>query len=463
MPISAENKYSPTLDAFLNQGNNEKREVFIIADDGITNKGFSDLYMKDYSGFIGEIYEQNKLLRTSIQDDLALKFRSNVRHLPQFEKIGEGYLPIFKASVDRKNIDKLISNKNIKAIIPNLRIRTLEPVEYEFEDIGTNERKDGHTWGIKELRIPELWDLGLTGKGVKIGVLDTGVYGEHRALKNRVKDFVLIDQFGTIKRLQNNDTFDSGRHGTHVCGTIAGGTDLKTNAKIGVAPNADLYVASVLTGRSTLDTLFSGIGWCVQKGVRVINMSLGLSMYEPNLAQICKQLLFKYNILTVAAIGNENHGNSSSPGNTEYALGVGAVSSGYRRALSVAYFSSGASLISNEDIDGTNPIINKPDITAPGVEIYSCVPPEERISGVYEYAYFNGTSMACPHISGVAALIIQKNPEVSGKTLFDAIIKTADYKGQGKGPDNRWGNGFINPKKMLKYLEDNDWSIDHET
>jgi serine protease AprX len=146
---------------------------------------------------------------------------------------------------------------------------------------------DGLTWGLKQLNIPKVWETS-KGKAVNVAVLDTGVHGDHPVLHRRVKDFVVIDPLG--RRIKATPCFDSGRHGTHVCGTIAGGKT-PDGVAIGVAPEANLLVAGVLIGDATLLSFMEGISWAVEKGADIISMSLGFSYYEPLFAEVLRLLL----------------------------------------------------------------------------------------------------------------------------------------------------------------------------
>ncbi len=101
-----------------------------------------------------------------------------------------------------------------------------------------------------------------------------GVHADHPALQGKIKEFVVVDPLGT--RITMAQTFDSDEHGTHVCGTIAGGKSA-AGVAIGIAPEASLYVAGVLIGNASLATLVAGISWAAQKGAHIINMSLGFA------------------------------------------------------------------------------------------------------------------------------------------------------------------------------------------
>ena len=342
----------------------------------------------------------------------------------------------------------MAAQDEVIAILPNQKIKLIEPKKIDYSQLRSNEQAAGYTWGLELLEIPRMWDT-TKGRDINVAVLDTGVYGDHPALANRVKEFVVIDPLG--RRISTNRSFDAGQHGTHVCGTVAGG---KTEAgiHIGVAPEANLLAAGVLIGNATLKTLFEGIAWAIEQGADIINMSLGFSYYEPLFAEVLEILVNQYGILPVVAIGNENHGNTSSPGNVYNAFSVGAVEkstiSGSR--LDVAFFSSGASFT----FPGTNnALIHKPDLVAPGTQIYSCIPPEQKNGGILRYTYMDGTSMATPHVAGVAALLMAAKPTAPVTDIIEVLKETAVHPlGNPMRPDNRWGNGLIKSLDALQAL-----------
>jgi subtilisin family serine protease len=217
-----------------------------------------------------------------------------------------------------------------------------------------------------------------------------------------------------------------------------------------VAPEADLIVAGVLVGDSTLLTLLEGLAWAVENGANIVSMSLGFSYYEPYFTLVFQDLIERYDILPVVAIGNENHGNTSSPGNAWNALGVGAIEKMPDRKIEVAPFSSGASLV----FPGQEPntLVTKPDVVAPGVQVFSCIPPENRSDGLFEYSYMDGTSMATPHVAGVTALLMSAKPNAPATDVINVLKTTAKHPSGANRPDNRWGMGLVQPLAALKAL-----------
>jgi subtilisin family serine protease len=361
------------------------------------------------------------------------------------ERIGKS-LPFAHAEITPKMLPALAAQPDVVAILPNQRVRLIGPRAIRHSTLMRNESTSKMTWGLKELGIPDLWKT-TKGADINVAVLDTGVYGDHEALKGRVKHFVLIDPLG--RRITTSQTFDASNHGTHVCGTIAGGKTPEGVA-IGVAPEANLLVAGVLLAGATVLSLLQALDWAVEHEADIVSMSLGLDYYEPKFAEIFRDLL-AYGILPVVAIGNENHGNTSSPGSADNALSVGAVEkmpSGKAPRVDVAFFSSGASL---EFPGSSRPIVTKPDVVAPGVQIYSCAPPEKTESGEYLYVHMDGTSSATPHVAGVAALLMSARPDVPVTRIMDVLKETAIHP-HGQRPDNRWGHGMIQPAAALKAL-----------
>ena len=447
-----EPKISPAFEPFFaRSGPNDKREAIVIYRTPAVEPRVRGRLraLKQRLQFV----QAQAAVQRPIEDKLLNTYKkAGSKTLPQKQQlavspIGTSALPVASVEITLKTLPVLARQPDVLAILPNQKIQLIRPKEVDYQALSRQENKAGLTWGLKRLDIPEVWKT-TRGKDINVAVLDTGVHGEHPALDGRVKDFVVVDPLG--RRITAKPTFDCGTHGTHVCGTIAGGKTAE-GVSIGVAPEASLFVAAVLIGDSTLQTLLEGISWAVEKGVDVINMSLGFTYYEPLFAEVLKLLVDQYSVLPVVAIGNENHGNCSSPGNAHSAFSVGALEKMPRNKLDIASFSSGASLV----FPGQEPnaLVTKPDVVAPGVQVYSCIPPEKKPDGIYEYSYMDGTSMATPHVAGVAALLMAARPDAPVNQIMEVLKETARHPGGAdRRPDNRWGYGVVQPVEALKAL-----------
>jgi subtilisin family serine protease len=451
--ITSETKVSPAFAPFLAEsGPNDIRDAIVIFRTSGQEEPPARGKLRALKNKLKEVESRARSQQLIHREVLASYQKVGSKSLPvkqelQVSTIGSSAMPVAAVEVTPKTLPILAEQPDVVAILPNQRISLIRPKEVDYKELLRQEEKEGVTWGLKQLEIPELWET-TRGKGVNIAVLDTGVYADHPALKGRVDEFIVIDPLG--RRIKSDPAYDCGTHGTHVCGTIAGGKTPK-GVSIGVAPEASLFVAGVLIGDATLRTLMEGISWAVEKGVDIINMSLGFSYYEPMFDEVFKILLDQFGVLPVVAIGNENHGNSCSPGNTANAFSVGAVEKVKGGKCDVSFFSSGASLVFMNDEQ--NLFVTKPDVVAPGAQIFSCIPPEKRPDGVFDYSYMNGTSMATPHVAGAAALLMAARPEAPVTEIIRALKETARHPGGARmRPDNRWGHGLIQPLKALQAL-----------
>ncbi|MBI2832322.1 MAG: S8 family peptidase [Chloroflexi bacterium] len=290
-------------------------------------------------------------------------------------------------------------------------------------------------WGIDRIDADQVWDRdgnlildagAITGLGVKVAVIDTGIDKDHPDLKANIKggrNFVFIR--GRI----NPDSWDDDNgHGSHVAGIIAAVEN--SEGVIGVAPQASLYGVKVLskTGSGYLSDVVSGIEWSIDPNgdgdnsdhMDVINMSLGTTAdYQP--LRDAVSAANATGIVVVAAAGNANGGAVNYPGAYPEAIAVSATDSNN----AIASFSS------------TGPEI---DLAAPGASIYSTY----KGGG---YATLSGTSMAAPHVAGTAALVIASG--VTGPDQVRAQLQnTADDMGAA-GPDNQYGYGLVDAEEAV--------------
>lgn len=361
--------------------------------------------------------------------------------------IGGSALPAITVEVTQRTLMALAKQPDVIAIMPNQKIHLIKPCAVSYDELARNEMRQGQTWGLEYLGVSKVWEKS-RGAGVNVAVLDTGIFGDHPALAGRIADFVVMDPLG--RRITAAPMFDASAHGTHVCGTIAGG-QTPEGVHIGVAPDAKLLVAGVLVGDATIRTLLEGLDWAIEKGADIVNMSLGFNYYEPMFTEVFNVLLGQYGVLPVIAVGNEAQGNSSSPGNAYNALAVGALEKVGRVRADVAFFSSGASLVFPGQ--ETHALVNKPDVTAPGVQVFSTIPPVLRAGGAYFYSYMDGTSMATPHVAGLAALLMSAFPTAPATTIMEVIKETSLHPGGNeRRPDNRWGYGAVRPAEAMQAL-----------
>ena len=251
--------------------------------------------------------------------------------------------------------------------------------------------------------------------------------GAHPALKGAIKHFAQFDLQGDP--VPGAKPSDSGEHGTHTAGTIVGRA-VGTTA-FGVAPGAQLASAMVIEGGDVIARVLAGMDWVVSLGVRILSMSLGLRGFTEDFLPLTRVLRAR-NILPVFAAGNEGPGATRSPGNYAEALSVGAVDS----SDTVADFSSSGRFERPND-----PIV--PDLVAPGVDVVSCTPGNH-------YAQMSGTSMATPHVAGLAALLMEAKPGATADEVEQAIFGSCALSA-GMSPD-RAGRGIPSGLNALQRL-----------
>lgn len=296
--------------------------------------------------------------------------------------------------------------------------------------------------------IPEVHDLGLNGKDVLIGLLDTGfewmtnpIFANANVIDEY--DFVFEDNFTGN---EGSDTPSQSSHGTYVFGIVGG---YKDGELIGAAYNADFLLAKTeyvpTETRVEEDNYAAALEWMEGLGVDITSSSLGYSEFDSpsesysysqmdGNTTICTQaaeLAFQLGVLTITSAGNE--GNSSwyyitAPADGVNTIAVGAVDS----QNNLAGFSS-----HGPTYDGRV----KPDVVTQGVSVAGA-----NSSGSVGFA--NGTSAAAPIAAGVAGLLKQAHPHLSNKQMRFILTYTAD---QNENPDNNKGYGLLSASKAISY------------
>lgn len=332
-------------------------------------------------------------------------------------------LGVMFGTVDRSGLTALRADNRVAAVSGAPQISLIHPKRIAAAKLATKV-----TWGLDFMRIPTLWKEGLTGKGIKIGHLDTGVDGKHPALKRAVEGFVEFDLEGNMVN-PSPTSYDSDDHGTHTAATIAGRP--VNGRSVGVAPEAELSSAMVIEGGLLVARVLGGMDWALSQGTQILSMSLGFPGWWEDFIPIV-DILRSQNVLPIIAVGNEGAGTSRSPGNYPNVLSVGA----HGQNKIVPDFSSSQRFKRSND-----PIV--PDIVAPGVEVISAAP-----GGGYQS--MDGSSMATPHVAGLAALLMQANPAATIDEIEDAIFRSCSLApGMFASRANR---GFPDAVKALELL-----------
>ncbi|MBP1805212.1 S8 family peptidase [Rubellimicrobium aerolatum] len=305
-------------------------------------------------------------------------------------------------------------------------------------------------WGLRAVGALGAWGaFGARGKGVRIGLLDTGVDPDHPDLRGKIAAWAEFDAEGAP--VPGSRPHDSDRHGTHCAGIMVGGD--AGGGWIGVAPEAEIAAALVLDGaRGGTDAqVLAGIDWALDQGVDVLNLSLGGPTWGPETPSTYTSALLaalRLGVPVVTAIGNEGHQTTGSPGNDYLAFAVGA----FGRDGRPAGFSGGRTQVIRASPHLPPEMLplaySKPDLSAPGVAVRSAVP-----GGGWER--LNGTSMAAPHVAGAVALLLSATgirdrvePAERAFLLQDLLTGSAEEGGEA-GQDHRFGFGRLDVLRAI--------------
>jgi len=276
-------------------------------------------------------------------------------------------------------------------------------------------------WAMEKVKAPTGWGLS-RGQGALIAIVDTGADLDHVDLVSKIRTDIDRDFING-----DNVADDDHGHGTHVSGVAAAETDNKIGIA-GLGWEAMLLPLKILDadGYGTETNLAAAIRYAADNGADVINMSLGASGSCPTILQQAADYAYAKGVILAAASGN--HGGSNGPNaemfpaNCEHVLGVAAANSND----SIAYYSNYGTHVS---------------VAAPGSNIYSTLRGDK-------YGNMSGTSMAAPHVAGLAALLIARYPNYTPDQVASAILDNAQDLGE-NGWDEYYGCGRIDAYQAL--------------
>ncbi|WP_370222839.1 S8 family serine peptidase [Cytobacillus sp.] len=340
-------------------------------------------------------------------------------------EVQDSYILFFKSGYTEKTLLELGIEVNKSYI--NIHAAAIEASESQIaalKDLGIIEKAEiDHPvkvsaqltpWGHKSINMPAKQPAGLTGKNVKIAILDTGVDTRHPDLS--VKSGICV-----LDRCPNSYRDDNG-HGTHVAGII--GAKNNDIGIVGVAPGAEIYAIKALDayGNGTTSTIMAGLDWAISQNVDIINMSLTSPVEDFGMKAMVDKA-YKQGIIIIAAAGNTG----TDIKKTEQVLypakfsNVIAVSGVDKNSVRVDSSSKGKEV----------------EIAAPGDAIYSTYP-TDLSNG---YAHMTGTSMAAPFVAGLAALYKEKYPLLTNAEIRTLLQKNAKDLGAA-GRDPLYGYGL---------------------
>jgi subtilisin family serine protease len=370
---------------------------------------------------------------------------------------------LVRAKNDVKTLEQLAALPGATDVLPNAEIKGLDEGEGKPEPVNkptvVSASNDQVTYGLSTIGADESWqDYGVKGEGVRVAVLDTGVDATHPDIANKLVGhnsgdptfpggWMNFDRFG--KPVSSKPT-DPGSHGTHVSGTVVGGN--ASGTKIGVAPNAELMAANVLSGGGSTAKIQAALQWVMAptdangkpagRAADVINMSLGSDGYDPTLIQAIRNIR-DAGIFPAVAIGNAPCGptGASSPGDIYESFGVGMTDD----KNVVNRGSCGTTATWPADIvkqyNWPKSFV-KPNASAPGVKVFSAMPGGR-------WGESSGTSMASPHVAGAVALLRSVQAGLSVDEIQQALESTAYHPNPAAAPDTRYGAGVINVHRAI--------------
>jgi subtilisin family serine protease len=325
---------------------------------------------------------------------LVERFGGKVSH--QF-----GFIRAVAAQLPPQAIEALSRNPNVRYIEPDAEVyATSQTVPWGIDRVFAGSANRGTTWGKS------------TGSAIKVAILDTGIDKSHEDLAGIV--------MGGTTTVDSTPWYSDGNgHGTHVAGTVAAQNN--TLGVVGVAPSAHLYGVKVLSdsGSGSLTSVVAGIEWAANNGMQIINMSLGTSSHSQAMQDAVDYAYYTKGLLVVSSAGNS--GNVRGTGDN---VGYPA------RYASVIAVAASTSSNTRASFSSTGPAV---ELIAPGASILSTTPKNT-------YSTYSGTSMASPHVAGVAALVWAANPGLTAEGLRITLQQTA--QNLGLKPDHQ-GYGLV--------------------
>ncbi|MEC1290226.1 S8 family serine peptidase [Bacillus mojavensis] len=319
------------------------------------------------------------------------------------------HLPAVALKADQKTVKEFKQDPDILYVENNVTFTAADNTDLKIlsEDADTSDNFE--QWNLEPIQVKQAWKEGLTGKNVKIAVIDSGISPHD--------DLSISGGYSAVSYTSSYK--DDNGHGTHVAGII--GAKHNGYGIDGVAPEAQIYAVKALdqNGSGDLQGLLKGIDWSIANGMDIVNMSLGTSS-DSQILHDAMDKAYEKGVLLVAASGNDGNG---KPVNYPAAYSsVVAVSATDQRNQLAAFSTTG----------------NEVEFSAPGTDITS----------TYLHQYYatgSGTSQATPHAAAMFALLKQRDPGNTNVQLRALMQKNIVDLGM-TGRDQQFGYGLIQYK-----------------
>ena len=320
-------------------------------------------------------------------------------------------VPAVAARVPEAALAALARNPNVAAIEPDA-------------EVSVNDIELDNAWGVARIGGGVAHDGGYTGAGVRVAVIDTGINYNHVDLAAAYAggwDFVNNDA----------DPMDDHGHGTHCAGTVAAADN--GVGVVGVAPGVELYALKVLgaNGSGSFSSIIAALQWCINQGIQVTSNSYGAATDPGSIVRQAFDNAAAAGIVNVAAAGNT--GNSAGTGdNVDYPArftSVIAVAATNQSDVRASFSSTGPDV----------------EVSAPGQSVYSTT----RNGG---YGNMSGTSMACPHVAGAAAVLVGAGVSNVADVRYLLAMTSVDLGTAGVDP--QYGYGLVDVALALTLVEE---------